>query len=86
MSETSTACPDQSQCTMDQPSDRTTSMTTPTSTPSHTSTMEEELNHIRTLFDGQCKVIDTEGKFVKTVKLHPTDLDIVFNFKVTGML
>lgn len=50
----------------------------------HARTMEEEIDHLRTNFQGQCKVIDMEGKFVKIVKLHPEDLDIVFNFKVTG--
>lgn len=52
--------------------------------PARATKMEEELEKLRAEFQGQCKVIDSDGKFSKTIKLHPTDLDIVFNFKVTG--
>ncbi|KAH3816270.1 leukocyte receptor cluster member 9-like [Dreissena polymorpha] len=45
--------------------------------------MEEEISRLSANFKGQCKVIDTNGKFVKTVKLHPEGLDIVCNFKLT---
>lgn len=42
----------------------------------------DELENLSSKFKGQCKVIDTTGKFVKIVKLHPENLDIVFNFKI----
>lgn len=45
--------------------------------------LSTELVMLSSTFKGQCKVIDTTGKFVKTVKLHPENLDIVFNFKLT---
>ncbi|XP_045166063.2 leukocyte receptor cluster member 9-like [Mercenaria mercenaria] len=45
--------------------------------------LAEELAHLISQFKGQCKVINTAGKFAKTVKLHPENLDIVFNFKLT---
>lgn len=48
--------------------------------------LADELAHLSSHFKGQCKVIDAAGKFVKTVKLHPDNLDIVFNFKVTGII
>ena len=48
------------------------------------SDLSAELAHLASEFKGQCKVIDSTGKFVKTVKLHPENLDIVFNFKITG--
>ncbi|WAR26146.1 LENG9-like protein [Mya arenaria] len=49
-----------------------------------TKSMEAEIEDLTSTFQGQCKVLESNGKFQKTVKLHPEHLDIVFNFKLTN--
>jgi len=49
-----------------------------------TISMATEIEQLTSNFKGQCKVMEATGKFPKVVKLHPENLDIVFNFKLTG--
>ncbi|KAK3576553.1 hypothetical protein CHS0354_011231 [Potamilus streckersoni] len=49
--------------------------------PDKTNPYQEEIDYLKQNFKGQCKVLNWTANY-DTIKLHPEELDIVFNFKL----